>query len=49
LAQPHTADARLGRKRVNALGALDYAKGKLHFALCEHNVRREHVIPFLTS
>jgi hypothetical protein len=46
LGQPHAADASLGRKRVNALGALDYAKGKLHFALCEHNVRREHVIPF---
>ena len=34
LAQPHSADASVGRERVNALGALDYAKGKLHFALC---------------
>jgi len=46
LGQPHTADASLGRKRVNAMGALDYTKGKLHFELYEHNVRREHVIPF---
>jgi hypothetical protein len=46
LAQPPTADASLGLKRVNALGALDYAKEKLLFALCEHNVRREHVVPF---
>lgn len=47
LGLPHTADASFGRKRANVMGALDYAKRKLHFEICEHNVRREHVIPFV--
>ena len=49
LAQPHTADASLGRKRVNVIGALDYVGNKLHFETHEHSVRREHVVSFIDS
>ncbi|GHA09875.1 IS630 family transposase [Oceanisphaera arctica] len=43
----HLADASVGRKRVNVIGALDYATGALHFELFEHSVKRQHVVPFL--
>jgi len=47
LAMPHTADASLGRKRANVMGALDYARGQLHFEACDHSIRREDVVAFL--
>ena len=47
LGNPHMADASLGRKRVNVMGALDFVKGKLHFDAREHSIKREHVIPFI--
>jgi len=47
LAQPHTADASVGRKRINVLGALDCAHQRLHFEVCEHTIRREEVVVFL--
>jgi len=47
LGTTHTADASLGRKRVNVLGALDYATNELHFELYEHSVKREQVVQFL--
>lgn len=47
LGRPHTADASLGRKRANVMGALDYARAQLHFEVCDHTVRREDVIRFL--
>ncbi|WP_204796691.1 transposase [Oceanisphaera litoralis] len=43
----HLADASVSRKRVNVMGALNYATGKLHFELFEHSVKRQHVVPFL--
>lgn len=47
LAMPHTADASLGRKRANVMGALDYARNQLHFEVCDHSIRREDVIAFI--
>ena len=47
LGQPHQADASLGRKRANVMGALDYARSQLHFEVCDHSIRREDVIRFL--
>ena len=47
LGAPHTADASVGRQRANVLGALNYATRHLGFQVCEHSVRREHVIAFL--
>ena len=29
------------------LGALDYARGQLHFEVCDHAIRREDVIRFI--
>ena len=36
LGKPHSADASIGRKRVNVLGALNYAQGTLAFEVHEH-------------
>ena len=47
LGKPHTADASVGRKRANVLGALNYATKHLDFHVCEHSVRRDDVIAFL--
>jgi transposase len=47
LAMPHTADASLGRKRANVMGALDYARNQLHYEICEHSVCRDDVLSFL--
>jgi hypothetical protein len=44
---PHTADASLGRKRANVMGALDYARNQLHYEICEHSVCRDDVLSFL--
>jgi transposase len=47
LGTPHSADASIGRKRVNVLGALNYAAGTLAFAVHEHTVCRQDVVNFL--
>ena len=47
LGTPHSADASIGRKRVNVLGALNYAAGTLAFAVYEHTVCRQDVVNFL--
>lgn len=43
----HTADASVGRKRVNVLGALDHGTTQLHFKIYDHSIRRQHVVAFL--
>lgn len=45
--QAHTADASVGRKRVNVLGALDHGTTQLHFKIYDHSIRRQHVVAFL--
>lgn len=47
LGKPHSADASIGRKRVNVLGALNYAAGTLAFEVHEHSVCRQDVVNFL--
>lgn len=47
LGHPHTADASLGKKRANVLGALDYTRAQLHFEVCDHSIRREDVVRFI--
>jgi transposase len=47
LGLPHTADASLGRKRANVMGALDYGQNKLHFDVSDHTITRNNVISFL--
>jgi len=47
LGKPHCADASVGHKRANVMGALNYAQGTLYFDVCDHTIRREHVINFL--
>ncbi len=47
LAKPHNADASIGRKRVNILGALNYAAGTLAFEVHERSVCRQDVVNFL--
>ena len=47
LAKPHNADASIGRKRVNSLGALNYAAGTLAFEVHERSVCRQDVVNFL--
>lgn len=47
LSKPHRADASMGRKRVNVLGALNYAAGTLAFEVHEHSVCRQDVLNFL--
>lgn len=47
LAKPHSADASAGRKRVNILGALNYATGTLAFEVHERSVCRQDVVSFL--
>lgn len=42
--KPHAADASVPRKRVNVVGALDYASGQVWHDLHEQTVRREAVI-----
>jgi transposase len=47
LGKPHRADASVGRKRVNVLGALNYAAQTLAFEVHEHSVCRQDVLNFL--
>ena len=47
LGEPHSADASIARKRVNVLGALNYAAGTLAFEVHEHTVCRADVVKFL--
>lgn len=47
LAKPHCANAAVARKRVNILGALDYAANDLIYDLNEKNVNRNDVIEFI--
>lgn len=47
LGKTHIADASVGRKRVNVIGAQNYVTSELHFKLFEHSVKRLHVVPFL--
>jgi transposase len=47
LAKPHSADASIGRKRVNVLGALNYAARTLSFEVHERSVCRQDVVNFL--
>ena len=47
LSKPHCADASIGRKRVNVLGALNYAAATLAFEVHEHSVCRQDVVNFL--
>lgn len=47
LGQAHEADASVGRKRANVLGALNYAAQTLEFRVCEHSVCRSNIIDFL--
>ena len=49
LGEPHSADASITRKRVNVLGALNYAAGTLAFEVHEHTVCRADVVKFLDS
>lgn len=42
--QPHAADASLSRKRVNVVGALEYASGQLWHELHTQSIRREAVV-----
>lgn len=44
---PHEADASIGRKRVNILGALNYGTNTLTYKLHETSVTKAHVIDFL--
>jgi transposase len=45
--QPHEADASVTRKRVNILGALDYAANTLSYTLHEESIKRPDVVAFL--
>ena len=47
LGKPHCADASIAKKRVNILGALDYAANTLTHVLHEENVKRTHVVDFI--
>ena len=47
LGEPHSADASIARKRVNVLGALNYAAGTLAFEVHEHTICRADVVNFL--
>jgi hypothetical protein len=47
LAKPHSADATIERKRINVLGALNYAAGTLASEVHERSVRRQDVVHFL--
>jgi DDE superfamily endonuclease len=47
LGEAHSADASIARKRVNVLGALNYAAGTLAFEVHEHTVCRADVVNFL--
>jgi transposase len=47
LGMPHCADASAPRKRVNILGALNYAANKLVHCLHETTVKRPQVIEFI--
>jgi hypothetical protein len=45
--KPHCADASVGRKRVNVLGALNYATATLAFEVHEQTISRQDVVNFL--
>lgn len=45
--QPHRADACGPRKRVNILGALDYAANTLTYTLHEASIKRPDVVAFI--
>lgn len=47
VAEPHEADATVGRARVNVLGALDFAQSKLMFEVYEHSLKEVDVVTFL--
>jgi len=47
LSKPHCADASSSRKRVNILGALNYADNTLVHVLHETSVKRPQVIEFI--
>ncbi|MGL4996096.1 MAG: IS630 family transposase [Deefgea sp.] len=47
LGETHQADASVGRKRANVIGALDYAKGTLDYMLFEHSIKRPQVVEFI--
>ena len=47
LGEPHSADVSIARKRVNVLGALNYAAGTLAFEVHEHTICRADVVDFL--
>lgn len=44
---PHEADASLSRKRVNVLGALNYATNTLVHTVHDCSVTRDHVVAFI--
>lgn len=44
---PHQADASFPRKRVNVLGAVNYATNTLVHTLHECSVTHEHVVSFV--
>jgi transposase len=45
--RPHEADASVTRQRVNVIGALDYATGKVWHELHHQSVNRETVVGFI--
>jgi transposase len=47
LGHPHAADASVSRRRVNVIGALDYAAGQLVFEVSRTSLRREAVTAFI--
>ena len=47
LCKPHSADASVGHKRANVMGALNYALGTLAFDVHEHTICRQGVVNFL--
>ncbi len=47
LGKPHCADASAGRKRVNILGALNYAENSLIYEVHERSVKRPQVVQFI--
>lgn len=47
LSKPHCADASVHRKRINILGALNYADNRLIHTLHEGSIKRPQVIEFI--
>jgi transposase len=45
--KPHTADASLARQRVNVVGALDYATGRVWHEIHTQSIRRDAVVALI--